>query len=244
VRSVTGFDERSPGRQRRRHFPEPWVVVIVDFGPRLHVALRDEGSGTRHAGGFVAGLGDAYAIVEHDGHQLGMQLDLTPTAARRLFGLPLSEIAGQIAPLRDLLPAEHRSLAEQLEASPSWTERFDLVEAMLTRRLLGSPTDTARVDQALARIEAAGGRIELGALARELGCSHKHLIALFQDQVGVNPKLFARLVRFERMMRDARGGTRRWAELAQAHGYCDQAHLAREVARFTGLTPTEANRTR
>ena len=56
----------------------------------------------------------------------------------------------------------------------------------------------------------------------------------------MNPKLFARLVRFERMMREGRGGAQSWAELALAHGYCDQAHLAREVARFTGLTPTGA----
>jgi AraC-like DNA-binding protein len=244
VLSVVGFDERSPAPEVRREFPEPWVVMIIDFGSTLRVRRRGETSATRHVGGFVAGLGDAYALVEHTGHQRGMQVDLTATAARRLFGMPLCEIANQIVPLPDLLPAGHRSLAERLDASRSWPQRFAVVEELLTRHLLGSSVDTARVERALARIEATGGRLALGALARELGCSHKHLIALFRDQVGVNPKLFARLVRFQRAMRDARAGSPGWAELALEHGYCDQAHLAREVAHFTGLTPTAASQSR
>ena len=240
VRSLVGFDERSPAPELRRKFPEPFVVVIIDIGPTLRVQLRGEPSGARHAGGFVAGLGDAFALVEHTGHQRGVQVDLAPTAARRLFGVPLSEIANRIVALSDLLPPEHRSLAERLDAARCWPERLALVEAMLARRLVDSRLETARVDWAIGRIEAAGGRISLAALARELGCSHKHLISLFRDQVGATPKLFARLVRFERMMRDARTGSRGWAELALAHGYCDQAHLAREVARFTGIAPTAA----
>jgi len=244
VLSVVGFDERSPATEVRREFPEPWVVMIIDFGSTLSVRRRGDASATRHVGGFVAGLGDAYALVEHTGHQRGMQVDLTATAARRLFGMPLSEIANRIVSLPDLLPAEHRSLAERLDALRTWPERFAIVDALLRQRVLGSSIDTARVERALARIEATGGRLALGALARELGCSHKHLIALFRDQVGVNPKLFARLVRFERAMSGARAGSHSWADLALEHGYCDQAHLAREVAHFTGLTPTAASQSR
>jgi AraC-like DNA-binding protein len=189
----------------------------------------------------VAGLGDRFAITEHEGRQCGVQVDLTPTGARRLFGMPLSELAGRIVALRDLLPAELGELSERLEASADWAARLDLVEALLARRILGARLDSARVDWALARIEASGGNLDLGALARALGHSRKHLIALFHDQVGVPPKLLARLVRFERAMRHARSGAPvRWAELASALGYFDQAHLAREVRHFTGLTPTQA----
>jgi AraC-like DNA-binding protein len=187
------------------------------------------------------GLGDLFAITEHEGRQRGVQVDLTPTGARRFFDMPLSKFAGEIAALRDLLPAEHPTLVEQLEASPDWASRLDLVEELLAQRIFGARVDTARVDWAVARIESSGGALDVGSLARELGHSRKHLIALFRDQVGVPPKLLARLVRFERVVRQARGDVPiPWAELAIAHGYCDQAHLARDVRRFTGLTPTEA----
>lgn len=242
VRKLVGYDERSPRRQSRRQFPEPSVVLIIEFGPPLRVTVGGDGRTTgHHPGGFAVGLRDVFAVAEHEGRQRGVQVDLTPTGARRFFGIPLAEFAGEIAALRDLLPAEHPTLVEQLEASPDWASRLDLVEALLAQRILHARVDTARVDWAVARIESSGGALDVGRLARELGHSHKHLIALFRDQVGVPPKLLARLVRFERIVRQARTGVPiGWAELAVAHGYCDQAHLARDVKRFTGLTPTQA----
>ena len=242
VRSLVGFDEFTPRAQTRRQFPEPFVVVIIEFGEPLRVTLgADERNATRHELGFVAGLGDVFADAEHEGRQRGVQVDLSAAGARRLFGIPLSQIAGRIVALRDLLPADARHLADQLDAAPDWPSRLDRVEALLSRHILSARVDTARVDWAVARIEATGGLLEVGSLARELGCSRKHLIALFHDQVGVAPKLLASLVRFERVMRGAcDAGSICWAGLALAHGYCDQSHLVRDVRRFTGLTPTQA----
>jgi AraC-like DNA-binding protein len=90
------------------------------------------------------------------------------------------------------------------------------------------------------RIEAVGGALDVGDLARELGCSHKHLIALFRDRVGTTPKRLARIVRFHRFLACARDGAAKGADLALACGYYDESHLSRDVRQFTGLSPREA----
>jgi AraC-like DNA-binding protein len=98
--------------------------------------------------------------------------------------------------------------------------------------------ENAHVAWALRRIEERAETQQhhtVGQLARELGYSPKHVIALFRDQVGVSPKLCMRLVRFERLRRAIRAApASSLAELASACGYCDQSHLAREVRQFTG----------
>jgi AraC-like DNA-binding protein len=92
------------------------------------------------------------------------------------------------------------------------------------------------------QIEARGGAADIGAIARELGTSHRRLIALFRDGVGMPPKLFARLVRFDRLMTKLRtGATPLWVDLAAELGYADQSHLIREVKQFTGVSPTRAH---
>ena len=69
--------------------------------------------------------------------------------------------------------------------------------------------------------------------------SARRFIAVFEREVGLPPKLFARMRRLQALLArlgDARAA--RWAELALAHGYFDQAHLIRDFRQFTGLAPT------
>jgi transcriptional regulator GlxA family with amidase domain len=82
--------------------------------------------------------------------------------------------------------------------------------------------------------------VAIGRLAREVGWSHRHLIARFKQQVGLGPKTAARLVRFDEVLR--RLDERRpldWGLVAVEAGYADQAHLIRDFRQFTGTTPTE-----
>jgi AraC-like DNA-binding protein len=241
VRELQGYIERTDGPVRRREFPGPQVVVILELGPALRVYhAGQERAFTKHAGGFVAGTGDAFTLTEHAGLQSGIQLNLQPLAARQLFGLPLSELRSRTVSLRDVLPRAWHGLDEQLSELPAWTARFELLERCLRSQLMAADEPHAAVAWTLQRMAAAGGALDLGSLARELGYSHKHLIALFHDQVGVPPKLWLRLLRFERLCHALRrGAARGGAELALSCGYYDQAHLARDVRQFTGGTPSQ-----
>jgi AraC-like DNA-binding protein len=236
-----GYTEWSGPMNRRREFPGPFVVMILEFGPPLRVyEAGDPRRLSRHRGGFVVGLGDAFAVCEHDGFQQGVQVNLTAIGARLLFGLPMSELSGRTVSVRDVLPARHRDLGQRLQDAADWDARFDLLDAALADSMSEARDRTRIVSWAVRRIEQTGGGLDMRALARELGYSRKHVITLFCDQVGIPPKLLARLVRFDRLVRHLRhGGPGTWAELAVEFGYYDQAHLVRDVRWFTGITPTE-----
>nr|QKW93667.1 AraC family transcriptional regulator [Vitiosangium cumulatum] len=241
VRGWLGYREATPGGGLSRELPAPRVVVIFEFGPPIQVfESGSEVQSSRYTGGFVAGLHEQFALTRHDGFQAGLQLDLTPIGARLLFGLPMSELTEQVFSLADLLPLEHRRICERLASLSSWDARFDLVERLLQERLAAPATSTALMAWASRRIEASGGAIDIRQLARELGYSSKHLITLFRNHVGVAPKFYASLVRFDRLVQHLKSGRAgRWADLALELGYSDQAHLAREVRRFSGTTLTE-----
>jgi len=241
VHDWVGYGERTRSRLVRREYPTPYVTVILELGPPLRVVdSRDRGHGHRFEGGFVAGLHDGFAETEHDGFQQGMQLSLTPSGAHRFFGLPMAELTGRSVALRDLLPRAHRTLAERLHEQTGWDARFDVVEALLEQRFGEAGTRLEPVDWAIARILATGGALDIGELVRQIGYSHKQVLRQFRQRAGVAPKLLARIARFDRVLRDVRGGPAAgWAELAALHGYYDQAHLVRDVKQFTGFTPTQ-----
>ena len=236
-----GYTELTNVPSLRREFAAPFVVLILEFGPPICVSPHgDSRLRARHAGGFVAGLDDGFAVCEHDGFQQGLQVNLTPIGARLLFGIPMSELTGRIVSIRDVLPAAHRNLCERLQDISDWDARFDLLDSTLADLMAEARETTNIVSWAVRRIEQSGGAVDMRTLVRELGYSQRHVNTMFHDQVGLPPKLLARIVRFHRLVKHLRqGNSGTWADLALEFGYYDQSHLVRDVRQFTGITPSE-----
>jgi AraC-like DNA-binding protein len=152
----------------------------------------------------------------------------------------MDELSGQLVDAVDVVGADGRRLGEQLREASSWRRRFALVDQFLLERLDRGPRPSPEVGRAWERLVATGGAVPIGQLAKEVGWSHKHLIARFTRQVGLRPKTAARLVRFDGVWR--RLDQRRpldWGQVAAEVGYADQAHLIRDFRQFTGTTPIE-----
>jgi AraC-like DNA-binding protein len=87
------------------------------------------------------------------------------------------------------------------------------------------------------QIDASGGQARIGELVEQTGWSHRHVATVFGAEVGLTPKQAAGVVRFERAAADL--GRLPLAHIAARHGYADQSHLTRAVARYAGETPSE-----
>jgi len=87
------------------------------------------------------------------------------------------------------------------------------------------------------------GRVRSGELARRLGLSRQTLARRFRRQVGVGPKMLARVVRLRATVaRIERAEQVDWAELALDLGFSDQAHLCSELRELAGASPTSLQR--
>jgi AraC-like DNA-binding protein len=225
VARYVAFREETAEPLERHEGPGCHVVVILSFGEDWTI------DGERLTS-FVGGLRDRQVGTRHAGRSYGIHVDLVPPAARRIFGLPLRQLAYAQVPLEEVL--DEPFLAERLAEAPSWHTRFRMLDAVLARRA-EAPTE---VDWAWAAIVAAGGNLRVGKLAEQLGWSRKRLAARFADQVGVPPKTLARIARFERVRALVEARERPdWARLAVDCGYYDQAHLINDFRAFTGRTP-------
>jgi AraC-like DNA-binding protein len=167
-----------------------------------------------------------------------LELWLAPLGAYRVLGLPIDTLPGEPVDLIDVLGADGRRLGEQVRDLPSWQERFALVDSFLLERLDHGRSPSPEVGQAMSVLVQSRGRQPIGQLAADTGWSHKHLITQFKRQVGMTPKMAARLIRFETVRRRLARGNQGWARIAAEAGYADQSHLVREFRQFSGLTPT------
>jgi AraC-like DNA-binding protein len=240
VRRYCGYDHSSTGITRRREVAQDEVTIILSLGPLLRVGGPDHPAD--RYGSFVAALTDTFAITEHEGSLRGIEVNLSPLGAHMLFGVAMHELSSKLVlPLEDVIGAhEAVELTERLACAPGWEARFAILDWFILGRVERARRPSPDVDWAWRRLRATGGLLPVGELARELGCSRRHLIGRFREQVGPAPKTAARLVRFQRTVRLLErhdGG--RFAEIAQRCGYYDQAHMNREFRELAGTAPGE-----
>lgn len=244
VRDYAGWWERLAGATTRCETPGDVIPLIFSFGAPFTMATAAD-PGTRHVvGSFTTGLFDTAVQVESSGLCGGLQVNLTIDGARLVFWRPLGDLVNRIVPLDDLLAAAAPALTARLAEAGSWQERFDLVEQWLWSRVCAARPADGIVGHVTRRLVAAQGRLEIATLVEEVACSHRHLIDRCRDEIGLTPKVLARVLRFgaavDRLKRSR--GTQRLVEVAADCGYYDQAHFDRDFKRFTGVPPGEWRR--
>lgn len=213
--------------------PQPVATLMIS----LEDPLRTERGELPRA--WIAGLDDKPEVVDTSGRHTEVDLKLTPFGAYALCGVPMSELTGQVVPLEEVFGRGAKSLPEQLAEAPSWSTRFDLVERLLLSRLAMAAVSDPFVVEAVFRLQASGGRVRINELAAGLNVSRRHLSTRFRAQVGLPPKTFARLLRFELARRLMTERPARWADLAAECGYADQSHLNREFRELGGTSPAQ-----
>ena len=244
VRRYCGYVEYRSDLARRMEVPGRDTVLIINFGAPVRVIDPRAPRDAAWHDHFVSGLYDSYVLVEAAGPFEGLQVDLTPLGAHRLLGIPMTEITNRVVALGDLFGPAAEELVERLRARRGWAARFAFMDEMLAARFAAAPEPTPGVRRAWERLQATGGRAAIGGLARELGWSHRHFIARFRQEIGLPPKMVARVLRFQRVVeRLQKTPALGLGELALAGGYYDQAHFNRDFRAFAGTTP-EAFRAR
>ncbi len=235
VKALTCYEERGPGRVSRRQVATSGAVVFVTWGAPMEVSVGGIPSSFR---AFVAGVQDRPVRTDHDGLQEGIGVHLSALGVPALLGVPGAELANRCVSLHEVLGRDAWALVEQLSGVAAPTERVKLIEAALARRLGDGRSFSPEVVWVWGKLRSQPSA-HVADLAAKVGWSRTRLASRFSEQVGISPKRFARVVRFERARRLVGDGQSSLAEVATRAGYYDQAHLCRDVSALAGCTPGE-----
>ncbi len=194
-------------------------------------------------GGDIKVVGTRMSAFEkHTMSALGfLTVRFKPGGAYPFFGLPLSELTDQLVPLETLWGAAADELTQALSCARSQAAHVALVEQALLRRLATQPFEPSSapsVRRAIRLLRAAAELPTVEALAHSVGTSTRQLRRAFAEVVGVGPKQYLRVERFQRALRAAkRFPDLSFSVIAGRAGYFDQAHLNAEFQALAGATP-------
>ena len=236
VRHYVGYEEWPESAFLRREVARHGVALILGFGDDMEVLEGDVGSPARTLGAFVVGSQARSSLTGVAGHQHGVQVELTPAGALALFGA-VAELNDAVVPIDEALGPPGERLVQRLAETPTWEERLRLLDEALGGDAV--PELWPEVAWLRGQLAASHGQARVEALMDETGWSRRHVTERFRRQLGLSPKAYARLLRFEHatslLSRPATPCT--LAQVAVEAGYYDQSHLTRDFVALAGLTP-------
>ena len=159
------------------------------------------------------------------------------------YPFPISELTDTVAEADLVFGRNFNDLREQLLAAKSIDPMFQLVERFLLQqagnRLQGDGPAKC-IEYAVSSMTHKPTPRRLHQLSDEIGYSQKHFIELFRQQVGVSPKQYLKIMRFQKAIGAIEHNESiHWSQIALESGYYDQAHLIHDFKRFSGFTPNE-----
>jgi AraC-like DNA-binding protein len=228
VECIWHYESGTPPRGRDQVLPDG----------RFHLMLNLE-AGT----GAVTGLRSHHVVVDRAQVSSVMGVVFRPGAARGFFAPPAVDFRDRAVRL-DLVwdRASEVQLLDRLQDANTAETRLCIVEATLIERLQRFGKQHVSVDPvvhyALQAFGNAPGIRTVTDVSREVGWSRRWFTQVFAEAVGMTPKRYCRLLRFQNVVRQiASQESVNWAELALDGGYCDQAHLVHEFRAFSGFSP-------
>jgi AraC-like DNA-binding protein len=239
------YSSDAPPHQKVRIVPNGTMVLVFNLDEdELGIYDTDQpGSYKSFSGAFFSG---AYAwplFVDTREHVVGVHFK--PGGAFRFLGIPASELTDTHVDLEVLWGRSAQDFREQLCAAGNPAKRFRVLEEALVARLENTLEEHRAVRAALDIFGRDAGEARTRDLAAHLGLSQRHFIKVFSNQVGITPKQFGRVQRFQRAVDLTRSSSNPdWADIAAACGYFDQSHLIHDFQTFSGLSPTEFHRQR
>jgi AraC-like DNA-binding protein len=195
---------------------------------------------SRLSGAVVSGAhGSGFAPDAADGAFI-IGVHFKPGGAFPFLGLPAGDLADTHVDLETLWGPSAGRLRERLCEARTSVERFQLLDEALLSRLCHGVEQHYAVSAALEMF----GKNQAGPTVREaakyLSLSQRRFIQVFKSEVGMTPKLFSRIQRFQQTRTSIQQNpSPDWAALALDRGYFDQSHLIREFLEFSGLSPTD-----
>lgn len=215
--------------------PDGCAELIFHFDERF-VTYHESGEREKQSRSVVAGQLSSRMVIGPSGATDIFGVRLRSEAAFSLLNVSMDALRDKIVDMRAVIGSRESELYEQLSAAMTFQDKINAFERAMFRRSVREVD--AGVAASVRSLRATAGTLAISSCAAELGWSTRRLERAFNEYVGLTPKTFARIVRFQSFIAAAAENRLPMLDSALAAGYFDQAHLIKDFRDLAGTTPT------
>ena len=228
--------------ERERILPNGCVQVILNLARDYVLDCAEGHPDVRRPPALVVGARSVYEIVDTSDMADLIGIVFSPGGFSTFAGDAAHYFSNQTVALDSIWAGDTQQLRDHLREIDSPEVRLQCLEQFLARRFASRLDRRERPPQiqfALRYFAHNPSIASVSETARQIGWSERRFSQVFREEVGLTPKVWCRIQRFQHAVRQLHAGADiRWAELALDCGYYDQSHFANEFRAFSGVDAT------
>jgi len=232
----------APSHARERLLPMGQMELVINLLEDWNETYDHQDRLRIFRGSLIVGIHSEYFSLDTTRAVKVIGAHFKPGGAFPFLHLPAGELHNTNLSLEDLWGAAAGELRERLLEAETFDAKFHILEQALLARARQSMQHHPAVAFALRHFQRVPHTQTIADVTGQIGLSQRRFIELFSEQVGLTPKLFCRVRRFQEVVQliHTGGNGRRveWPAVALACGYYDQAHFIRDFQAFSGLNPS------
>jgi len=234
------WEDYMPSHARERILPTGLMELTINLSERSFNIYSPHTKSSREVDhSIVVGIQSEYFVIDTSQPTTILSVLFKSGGLSGLLGASASELHNQIIPLNDVWGFQADSLYDQLLNISCIAERFRILEAVLLNHLDDQYERHYATNMALDILESNTSLKPIAYLEKEVALSPTRFIQVFREDMGVTPKVYSRLYRFQRTLDIiANNPNLSWADIAFTCGYYDQSHMINEFQKFSGITPS------
>ncbi len=216
-------------------YPAPQAELVFNYGDCSYEQIGC-GNKVKSTCIAVSGFFTQTAMYTNQNNLGVIMVGLKPWGIQPFMGGGISEITNSNLSIEDVYPGSTSELQDKLRNAAGTAQRIIIIENFLLSYIHPFSSDELII-ASVNEINRHHGQVSVRQLAKTFFLSEKQFTRRFNNKVGINPKLFSRLVRFQYILQCIDNRKVGLLDKAVLTGFYDEAHFIKEFREFTGQTP-------
>ena len=240
VRNIVYYKGYSPEHDKERFFPDATTNLVIDFNdqPKYiydNISLEEKQACSKM---WFSGMQTQYLTISSGADSEMMVITFNAGASFPFIKRPLDRFRDKVVPVGEIFGEHIFEFREVLRSGKTADLKIRIAEDWLTSQIEKFTFSGEIIQHFVKQIKEEPAAVNLKTIAEKSGYSQKQFIHLFKKYVGLTPKQFHRVVRFNEILEAIHKKEKiNWSDILLNCGYYDQAHFIKDFQAFAGLNP-------
>ena len=232
---VIESDDHTPIKQKI--IPDGFTELVFHYKDPYRIKIYKKWH--RQSMGLLAGQVKKFFFLENTGASGVFGIKFKPAALTHLFGFSMDVFTDKVIAIKSLNNSLLKLLEQEIKPCVDYEEMIRVAEEKLHTIVKNIPPVNATIETIIDLIFKSSGAISIAEIQKEVFITERQLQRSFQKYIGLSPKFYTRIIRFNYIFQLMQEGKFTWLDITHRAGYFDQSHFIRDFRSFTGEDPSK-----